>query len=441
MMAQVEALVTGCSQAVQFCLQLMLATGIQCISLKRRPWFFLRLVCVVPLLLLLSEWLDGMESIAYLGWLQMTPFEIWVLMLPVCCFLFDITLKEMLFVCLAGMATQHSCIISTELILRLCLPEASAFVIDLLAALLYTLLCGVAYLVFARKINREIDIRIRANALLLVAAATMIFTMVLRRAAVDNLGNNYSLMLKGAIDLYGVMGCLVSLWVLFSNNTIDEMRVEQMMMEQVMRMEEEKHRFSQATIDTINLKCHDLKHQLERLQVGGNEISRQELQELADSVTVYSKIARTGSDVLDSILTQESLCCERYHIHFTCMADGSRLRHMKSADLYSLFGNAIDNAIEAVRQEPEEEKRVIFLKVTGSGDYVSIHLENHCPGQVTFRDGIPQTDKADREQHGFGMKSMQYVARKYGGNLVCRQEGEMFYLNILLEAPGEERQP
>ncbi|MCC8129830.1 MAG: hypothetical protein LIO51_07840, partial [Clostridiales bacterium] len=112
-MARIEALVTGSSQAVQFCLQLMLATGIQCVSLKRRPWFLLRMACVVPLLLLLSEWLDGLEPIAYLGWLQMTPFEIWVLMLPVCCFLFDITLKEMLFVCLAGMATQHSCIIST----------------------------------------------------------------------------------------------------------------------------------------------------------------------------------------------------------------------------------------------------------------------------------------------------------------------------------------
>lgn len=79
--------------------------------------------------------------------------------------------------------------------------------------------------------------------------------------------------------------------------------------------------------------------------------------------------------------------------------------------------------------------------MTRSGDYVSIHLENHCPGQVTFRDGIPQTDKTDREQHGYGMKSMQYVVRKYGGNLVCRQEGEMFYLNILLEAPEEEGQP
>ncbi|MCD8142679.1 MAG: ATP-binding protein [Clostridiales bacterium] len=434
MMAYLELLTSASASAPLFCLQLMAATGIQCVSLKRRPWFPLRLVCAVPVCLVLSQWLDGVDAIFSLGWLQMPPFEIWVLMLPVCLFLFDVTKKEMLFVCLAGMATQHSCIISTELLLRLCLPEATAFVTSLLTIPLYLLLCGLAYLIFARKINREIDIRIRANRLLLVAAATMIFTMVLRRAAVDNLGDSYSLILKGAVDLYGVMGCLVSLWVLFSNNTIDEMRVEQLMMEQVMRMEEEKHRFSQATIDTINLRCHDLKHQLERLQAGDDEISRQALQELADSVTVYSKIAKTGSDVLDSILTQESLRCERYHIHFTCIADGVRLGYMKSTDLYSLFGNAIDNAIEAVQQEPEEEKRVIFLKVAGSGDYISIHLENYCPGQVSFRDGIPQTDKPDREQHGYGMKSMQYVVRKYGGNLVCRQEGQMFYLNILLEA-------
>lgn len=429
-MTPLEYLVEECPMAVQFCLQLMVATGIQCINLKRRPLFLVRLMCVVPLCIAVSWWLDGLPS---LGWLQMPPFEIWVLMLPTCFFLFDITLKELLFVCLAGMATQHICVISVDLLLSWSMPEAGAFLTNLLTIPLYLLLCGFAYLGFAKKINREVDIRIRANHLLLVAAITMIFTMVLRRAAVDNLGDSYSAILKVAIDLYGIMGCVVSLWVLFSNNTIDEMRLEQLMMEQVMRMEEEKHRFSQATIDTITLRCHDLKHQLERLHTGNDEISRQSLQELEDSVTVYSKIAKTGSDVLDSILTQESLCCERYHIHFTCIADGGRLGYMKSTDLYSLFGNAIDNAIEAVQQEPEEEKRVIFLKVTGNEDYTSIHLENYCPGQVTFRDGIPQTDKPDREHHGYGMKSMQYVVRKYGGNLVCRQEDHMFYLNILLE--------
>ncbi|MCD8085357.1 MAG: hypothetical protein LUF28_03375 [Clostridiales bacterium] len=227
-MARIVSLAAESASATQFCLQLMAATAIQCVSLKRRPWFLLRLVCAVPVFLVLSWWLDGLDVIAHLVWLQMPPFEIWVL-LPVCFFLFDVTLKELLFVCLAGMATQHICIISAELLLSWSLPEAEATVTSLLTIPLYLLLCGLAYLGFARKINREIDIRIRGNRLLLVAAATMVFTMILRRAAVDNLGDAYSPILKAAIDLYGIMGCLVSLWVLFSNNTIDEMRVEQLM--------------------------------------------------------------------------------------------------------------------------------------------------------------------------------------------------------------------
>ncbi len=238
--------------------------------------------------------------------------------------------------------------------------------------------------------------------------------------------------MKNAIDLYSVMGCLVSLWLLFFANIIDEMKRDQLMLEQVMQMEEEKHRHSEATVEAINIKCHDLKHQLERLRENQGDISDQTLKELEDTVSDYACTVRTGNDVLDSILTEESLCCERYHISFRCIADGAQLSFLSGTDLYSLFGNALDNAVEASRQEPDEEKRTILVKVKRKGGFVSIHVENNCPHPVRFVNGLPQTDKKDSYNHGLGSRSMQYVVEKYDGSLIFKLENGLFSVNILL---------
>ena len=71
---------------------------------------------------------------------------------------------------------------------------------------------------------------------------------------------------------------------------------------------------------------------------------------------IYSAIVRTGNEILDTILTEKSLICENSGIHISCVADGSLLAFMNPVDLYTLFGNALDNAIEAVRKLESKEK-------------------------------------------------------------------------------------
>ena len=91
---------------------------------------------------------------------------------------------------------------------------------------------------------------------------------------------------------------------------------------------------------------------LSKMKKRGKHISKK----IEKSVQIYSAIVRTGNEILDTILTEKSLICENSGIHINCVADGSLLAFMNPVDLYTLFGNALDNAIEAVRKLESKEK-------------------------------------------------------------------------------------
>ena len=141
---------------------------------------------------------------------------------------------------------------------------------------------------------------------------------------------------------------------------------------------------------------------------------------------------KSGNDALDTILTEKSLLCEGRSIEFTCIADGSCLDGIGAVDLYTLFGNALDNAIEATEQLPDPDDRMIFLRVERQGAFARIFLENTCAGTVELVDGLPTTSKDDDRFHGFGLKSIQMIVDRLGGNMVITPTEGRFSLSILL---------
>ena len=89
---------------------------------------------------------------------------------------------------------------------------------------------------------------------------------------------------------------------------------------------------------------------------------------------------------------------------------------MSEVDIYSLFGNALDNAITAV--EPlDTPYRDIKLTIKNMGELVHVRVENCFAGKIKLEDGIPVTTKKDRRYHGYGFLSMQMIAAKYNGKV------------------------
>ena len=194
-----------------------------------------------------------------------------------------------------------------------------------------------------------------------------------------------------------------------------------------------QYQLSKETIELINHKCHDLKRQVQAIRAVKDEKERETyLEKIEKSVQIYSAIVRTGNEILDTILTEKSLICENSGIHINCVADGSLLAFMNPVDLYTLFGNALDNAIEAVRKLESKEKRVIDIMLYERQSFLMLQIVNPMCGEVKFEDGLPLTTKAKNGYHGYGMKSMLHTIQKYEGHLTTEVKNGCFYFNVML---------
>lgn len=115
------------------------------------------------------------------------------------------------------------------------------------------------------------------------------------------------------------------------------------------------------------------------------------------------------------------------------MVNGEKLTFIKDSDLYCLFGNIIDNAIDAVSSVSDEEKRIINLTTKSQGNMLIIQQDNYFDGTLNFVDGLPETTKKDKINHGYGMKSIRMITHSYGGEMVVKADNNMFNLSILLD--------
>lgn len=183
----------------------------------------------------------------------------------------------------------------------------------------------------------------------------------------------------------------------------------------------------------IDRKYHDLKHQIMALRAENDPERREQwLDEMEEEIRTYEAQNKTGNPVLDTVLTSKSLYCQKHGINLTCVADGTVLDFMDVRDLCTIFGNALDNAIECELAIPDHEKRLIHLTVARQKSFALVRLENYCEKQLEFEDGMPVTTKGDRRYHGFGLKSIRYTARKYSGTVTVNSEENWFELKILI---------
>lgn len=194
---------------------------------------------------------------------------------------------------------------------------------------------------------------------------------------------------------------------------------------------------SKENIEQLGRLAHDLKHQITalRAELDPDRASRQFAQ-LEESVNRYSAQQHTGNPVLDVILTTKMRTCADRGITLTCVADGKLLRGMDSMDVASLFGNTLDNAIEAASRVTDPDRRLIKLALFQQGSFAVIHAENTFATPLRRdRTGGLTTTKADTARHGFGVKSIRHIARSYGGELTIEANGNWFDLRVLLPLP------
>lgn len=217
------------------------------------------------------------------------------------------------------------------------------------------------------------------------------------------------------------------------------LRQELAIMNMLWKKEQEQYQLSKENIALINQKCHDLKHQIRAIRNSSKEDIDKYLEEMEGSIQIYESIVKTGNEVLDTILTEKSLYCRERGITVSCVADGSQMEFINTVDLYAILGNALDNAIEAVEKFKHKEKRQIDVLIYRQQNFLVMNVINPLKGNLIYEEELPVTTKEDKQYHGFGLRSMRYLVKKYDGFLNVSTEDGCFSLKILIPIPVSEK--
>lgn len=310
----------------------------------------------------------------------------------------------------------------------------------LITILLMVLLYGGAYLVFGRKGNRYRDVRIGLAPFVVYIITGSILVLLSHVAETYKYTDPLS---SDLVLVASVLFCLICLYVQYaifivsrSEMQMEKERIAKENAEQVSRESLRQYNTLKQNIDIINVKCHDMKHVLRNFRENAGADREKYMDELEQSIEIYDCSVKTGNDILDVLLTELNLRCSANKIRLICIADGEQIAFMDKADIFSLFGNIVDNAVEYLLGE-EEANRYIQLRVYRQNDFAVIHEENYCAKTPQWgKDGLPRTSKGDPVNHGYGIRSIKMIAKKYGGSAAVTAADGAFTVAVLLPAPA-----
>lgn len=175
---------------------------------------------------------------------------------------------------------------------------------------------------------------------------------------------------------------------------------------------------------------HDMKnHLLVMEQAGGVGEAGQIAEQLRKSLSSYEDYVHTGNAILDIIVKEKTQQAREKQIDFSAMIDFEDAPFIETLDISTIFGNGMDNAIEACERLPQEQ-RVILVKAGKVHNFLSILMENTCLNENGSK---PQrTSKKDEFLHGFGLSNIRRAVEKYNGQCTTHAEDGRFSLKILI---------
>lgn len=226
--------------------------------------------------------------------------------------------------------------------------------------------------------------------------------------------------------------CIIIILNQYGTYEILQQKQENEILRQLEKEKAWQYEFSKDNIDLINQKCHDLKYQINALKLAEGSARETMFEDIGKAVQFYDAVIRTNNQVLDTILTEKSLICSKYDIRLSCNIKSKYLDKMEVIDLYTMLGNALDNAIGCVKKYEDRQKRVISLSIKEKEQMLHFFIDNYFEGELEIREGFPVSTKKDKRYHGFGIKSINMLAKRYGGDSRVSIKNNTFSLHVMI---------
>lgn len=426
----------GAWSLIVFVGELLLATSVYVFKLRRRNHFWLWLVlCLSCFIGFAYSWslipyINSVTSIIFSILFFFIAFFGLIGSLMAC---FKVNIQAAMFLGTAGYAMQHFTYKLIQIVIGSIEKGIPSFVdnnygIYGIYASFVIISLPIFYNMFGKKIHNNETLIIEDSRLLIISIILIICTVILNLIYESFVKvSNLTLFIVGC--LFDMVCCFLTLFIEFEMLKSKEISEAYIQMKTIWESEKKQLEISKENMDYMKILAHDLKHELNESTL---LISKDKVDELNRRIAAFGNSIKTGNDILDLVIAERTLIVQKENINLSIIADGSVLSNMKQSDCYSLFMNIMDNAIDAVKELPKDQ-REISLAVRESMGMILIHEVNPFQGTLNFKDGLPQTTKRDSMYHGFGTKSIKGIVDSYSGDCeISIKDNNIYVLNILL---------
>lgn len=211
----------------------------------------------------------------------------------------------------------------------------------------------------------------------------------------------------------------ISLFVLFDRFSIlIRDAKEKAALERQMQMQEMHYRELYAAHEQIRTICHDMKNYLRTAaELASKQENHSELLAFLSRTTGQlqeaEQVISTGNTSLDSVLNVKIAELAREHVRLDTKIHIPPDMNLSFEQAAGIFGNLLDNALEAERFLPEDE-RWLTLRMNYSNHALLIRIENASRNYIVWNQGLPVSSKNNPLSHGLGLKSVKKLVEQTG---------------------------
>lgn len=234
------------------------------------------------------------------------------------------------------------------------------------------------------------------------------------------------------------MGCALAINILtfFLYDKISSLlatQMEQRLAEEQIRFYEHQVQIMKTSLENMRMLRHDLKNKLSPLyslaQAGQSEELLHQLSELTSFYGVNQEYVNSGNNTIDDIINFKLSSSRNLNISVSTDILIPEKLSLPTFDIVVILGNLLDNAIEAVANTDE---RWIDIKLRYTKGRLIIEINNSYDGKVKKIGENFVSFKTDKENHGFGLKSVQAALKNYDGALQISHNSNKFTVKALL---------
>ena len=221
--------------------------------------------------------------------------------------------------------------------------------------------------------------------------------------------------------------CLIMYFVVQQMSKDNQTKLEYELMKEKEKYSKESMEIIKRSNEELREFKHDLKNYLLPLQEAMETMPQSEMakvwEKINQKIEDVQTLIQTGNSYVDSMINTKITLARSEKVDVKCTIL-SKMEGIDDLEFCSVFGNLMDNAIEAERKVIEKKEIIIFVEEKMG--YLRLEIQNKIEKSVLNENSSLNTTKKDTSSHGIGHKSIKRTMQKVGGALKYYETGDLF---------------